>query len=284
MVELQVAGRLPRPWTGALSIGVTLEAPPDPPFRFQDVSRSIDLNPGSDTVGVSMDLGGGKRAITMTAYAVVEDEQGARRLDGPARQQEGSWIELHGDDVPVGLVFLSATPSLLALGQVTVDVARPPWNPVSTALTAGEPAVAIVAPSSRRSASDLHRAPAGQGRERRPRCRIRNPRTPSTGCLVRSRIWSPRGRRQRQAAGRQRWGDGRSGPRELSRRRCRRRDTAIDAVRPGGFLDVLRRLAIPRRLLLASRLRNSPTCPLVAAASSRSRVIIDVPGVGSNGH
>lgn len=148
VVELQVAGRLPRPWTGALSIGVTLEAPPDPPFRFQDVSRSIDLNPGSDTVGVSMDLGGGKRAITTTAYAVVEDEQGAQRLDGPARQQEGTWIELHGDDVPVGLVFLSATPSLLALGQVTVDVARPPWNPVSTALTAAEPAVAIVAPRS----------------------------------------------------------------------------------------------------------------------------------------
>jgi hypothetical protein len=146
VVELQVAGRLPRPWIGALSIGVTIELPPDPPFRFQGVSKSVDLDPGSDTVDVAMDFGDGDRTVTSTTYAVIEDQQGAHRIEGPARSQQGTWIDVHGADLPVDLAFLSATPSMLALGQVIIDVNRPPWNPVSISLTAAQPAMAIVAP------------------------------------------------------------------------------------------------------------------------------------------
>jgi hypothetical protein len=146
VIEVQVVGRLPRPWIGALSLGVGLEAPPDPPFRFQAISRSVDLDPGSDTVAVPLDVGGGTPVIVVTTHAVLEDQQGAHGVDGPPRQQQGTWIEVHGDDMPVGMTFLSATPSLLALGEVAIEVTRPPWNPLSTSLTPAQPSIAIVAP------------------------------------------------------------------------------------------------------------------------------------------
>lgn len=150
-VPLSVAANLPEKRQGALMLGVTLSAPANPPLRFQAIAETIELIPPVDRAAVVLRFSPVEEpAYSATAFAVVQDSGGVRKLAGAELARKGGQLRLTPDDFPLAFIGVAAERSLLELAGIH-GVCRWQGGPAAGQpfeLTLAQPSLALAIPKS----------------------------------------------------------------------------------------------------------------------------------------
>jgi hypothetical protein len=114
-----VAANLPAQLQGVLSLGVTLQAPPQPPHRMQALIKTVELLPGQEKAEVYLQFSPVETPLyTYQAFVIASDSGGVTRWVGNETSHASSRLLLRPSDFPVGFVPVESSSELLELAVI----------------------------------------------------------------------------------------------------------------------------------------------------------------------
>ncbi|MCC6456080.1 MAG: hypothetical protein IT328_14090 [Caldilineaceae bacterium] len=114
-----VAANLPAQLQGILSLGVTLQAPPQPPHRMQAIIKTVELPPGQEKAEVYLQFSPVETPLyTYQAFVIASDSGGVARWVGSETSHASSRLLLRPSDFPVGFVPIEASADLLEVAVI----------------------------------------------------------------------------------------------------------------------------------------------------------------------
>lgn len=154
-ISVLVTVNLPDHWPNILSLGVTIQVPPKPPFRVQAIHHTVELQPGQKYENVLLQLSPAEPAeYQFQTFVVVRDTQGIERLEGELSWHSGLKLDLTVDDFPVTFVLMEANRQLLELSTIQIHVNRTLENITEQfTLTLQQPSIAVALPKNASEAS-----------------------------------------------------------------------------------------------------------------------------------
>jgi hypothetical protein len=134
-LPVSISANLPAQIVGVLMIGVRIKAPPNPPYRPQEISEFSELNPQKDSARVVLRFSPAERPeYIVQTFVVIKDSSRLRELRGPETIHKDDYIELSPVDFPIDFAIVGASKKILKLSALR---GSGKWSTLGT--TVGQP-------------------------------------------------------------------------------------------------------------------------------------------------
>lgn len=120
VLPVSISANLPDQPLGVMALGVTLHAPPKLPFRPGAIIESIELTPPDYQAQAMLRFSPTETpAYTSSTFTILRKASGGfMQVDGEPVSRSGSRLSLSPADFPLRFIPVSASPALLALGNL----------------------------------------------------------------------------------------------------------------------------------------------------------------------
>lgn len=130
-LSVSISANLPESRIGVFGLGVTLRAPPNPPYRASAIVESIELKSPDDSARILLRFSPAEKSTySFSTYAVINAFGEIKELYGEEKVHEGERLNLHLEDFPVEFISVMATSELLEIARMRGICKRVPGGSV----------------------------------------------------------------------------------------------------------------------------------------------------------
>ncbi|MEM9217485.1 MAG: hypothetical protein AAGD25_24485 [Cyanobacteria bacterium P01_F01_bin.150] len=136
--HISLVANIPQRQQGILALGVRVQVPANPPWRFRPITKTQELIPPSgpgDRPSSPHDPNIELRLTPLeslryqfSTFAVVQDARGIEQLEGAAQDASGEMLYVDAADFPIDFLTLDASRTLLDIANIQGICRRPDQN------------------------------------------------------------------------------------------------------------------------------------------------------------
>lgn len=119
-LSVSISANLPESMIGVFELGVTLRAPPNPPYRASALVESIELKPPENSTRILLRFSPAEKSVySISTYAVISAFGEIKELNGDEKGHEGERLNLQPEDFPIEFISVLATSELLEMARIS---------------------------------------------------------------------------------------------------------------------------------------------------------------------